>query len=52
MTAAEQKSDLKHTLDTLMGKLWGVCWEDIVVNWEHYYGTTLYSVGLAERVTN
>ena len=39
MTAADHKSDFKHTKDTpylaLMGELWGVCYEDL-------YSTTLY----------
>ena len=42
------KSDLKLTADTpyltLMGKLWGVYYENSEENWLWYNGTTLYTV--------
>ena len=46
MTAPERKSDFKLTTDTpylsIMGKLWGVYYEDFEENWPCYNGTALY----------
>ena len=54
MTAAEHKSDLKHTKNTsylaLTGELWSVYCEEIGETWPRYNGTGLYLCRLQQCI--
>ena len=46
ITVADRISDLNLTIDiphlALMGKVWGVCWENYLENWLRYNSTAVY----------